>query len=327
MITIALFNHKGGVGKTTLTASLADAFVNSGKKVLLVDTDPQCNLSALFIGEEELDRHFEISENGGGNTLWSAVQRVVEGSGDIRMVQPWTISDGKSLLIGDVLLAQYEEELPTAWTESFARKPRGYAVMSALSRVARKTGEELGVDIIMYDVGPNVGPLNRTVILDCDFFATPVHTDLYSLRALTTVGRAVSKWVSDWRIVKDLAAGNVTVLSGMPCYLGYITSQFKPYGSGQVKSHEFFEAQIPSRVKLRVVDVLEKVDRNLVFAAPHKLGQVPHFQSLASMSQRKSIPIGSLSGHVAGGHAARADDASQIFSEIGKAILKKTRLS
>jgi cellulose biosynthesis protein BcsQ len=327
MITLALFNHKGGVGKTTLTASLADAFVNSGKKVLLVDTDPQCNLSALFIGEEELDHRFEDSENGGGDTLWSAVQHVVEGSGDIRLIEPYPISDGMNLLVGDVLLAQYEEELPTAWTESFARKPRGYAVMSALSRVARKIGEDLGVDIIMYDVGPNVGPLNRTVILDCDYFATPVHTDLYSLRALTTVGRAVSKWVSDWKIVKSLAAGTVTVLGGMPCYLGYITSQFKPYGGGQVKSHEFFEAQIPSRVKLRVVDVLERVDSSLVFAAPHKLGQVPHFQSLASMSQRASMPIGKLKGHVPGGHATRADNASQIFSEIGKTILKKTRLS
>ena len=93
---------------------------------------------------------------------------------------------------GDVLLSDYEEELPAAWTGSFARKPRDYDVTSALSRAARQLGKKCNADIIIFDVGPNVGPLNRTILLDMDYFATPVGADLFSLRALSTVGR-------DWR--------------------------------------------------------------------------------------------------------------------------------
>lgn len=46
---IALFNHKGGVGKTTLTVNITDALAESGKTVLLVDADPQCNLTSFYL--------------------------------------------------------------------------------------------------------------------------------------------------------------------------------------------------------------------------------------------------------------------------------------
>jgi cellulose biosynthesis protein BcsQ len=55
MKTIALFNHKGGVGKTTLTVNVADALVDLGLRVLLIDADPQCNLTSFYLEESQLD--------------------------------------------------------------------------------------------------------------------------------------------------------------------------------------------------------------------------------------------------------------------------------
>ena len=55
MKTLAIFNHKGGVGKTTLAVNAADALVDLGFRVMLVDADPQCNLTSFYLPEKELD--------------------------------------------------------------------------------------------------------------------------------------------------------------------------------------------------------------------------------------------------------------------------------
>ncbi|MFW5531064.1 MAG: ParA family protein [Segatella copri] len=52
MTTIAFCNHKGGVGKTTSTASVGVAMARQGKRVLLVDLDGQANLTSIFLQEE-----------------------------------------------------------------------------------------------------------------------------------------------------------------------------------------------------------------------------------------------------------------------------------
>lgn len=49
---ISLFNNKGGVGKSTICWNLADTLGSRGKKVLLIDFDPQCNLSIAVLGEQ-----------------------------------------------------------------------------------------------------------------------------------------------------------------------------------------------------------------------------------------------------------------------------------
>jgi cellulose biosynthesis protein BcsQ len=328
MQTLTLFNHKGGVGKTTLVANLADAFAELGKKVLLVDTDPQCNLSAFYVAEKHLDAMLgESGDAGEGGTLWAAVEPVVLGRGDIKEIAPITVTANIALLVGDVLLSQYEEELPAAWTESFARKSRGYDVICALSRVARTAGARLGVDIIMYDVGPNVGPLNRTVLLDTDFFVTPVHTDLYSLRALTTVGRSMARWIKDWATVRHLAAKSdqARLLAGLPHYIGYVCSAYKVYGGKKAQPHEYWERMLPSRVKLRVVDELRSVNGGLAGDPPYKLGDLKHFHSLAALAQEHGVPIRKLRGIADSGQYPQIDEIAGQVREIAQAILKRLK--
>lgn len=116
------------------------------------------------------------------------------------------LNGGVVLAPGDVLLSEYEEELPSAWTDSFARKERGYDVTCALSDAVDMLCERHGIDVVLYDVGPNVGALNRAVLLDCDYFIAPVAADLFSLRALTTVGWSIARWIRDWQTIRSLAS-------------------------------------------------------------------------------------------------------------------------
>lgn len=327
MIKIALFNHKGGVGKTTLTVNIAEAMSDMGKTVLLVDADPQCNLTSFYLSEADLERLLEDSnESKSGETLWSAVKPVVEGRGGIDSIPILDIGNSIYLLPGDVLLSEYEEVLPEAWTQCFARRIRGYDITTALAQVANNAGTEINADICFYDVGPNVGALNRAVLLDCDYFITPVAADLFSLRALSTVGRSVAKWITDWNTVRDLASleDKHRLFKGMPTYLGYIASAFK-IKSGQNASnpHADWEKKIAPRVRDRIIKDLEAISSTLVPQGGNKIGGVKHFHSLAPEAQRVGLAIGSLRGHVNPGHYSQVDEAAAQFLQITKEILKR----
>lgn len=331
MKKIAFFNHKGGVGKTTLTVNVADALEDQGKAILLVDADPQCNLTAFYINELDLEGLFadDAEDEERASTLWSAIKPVVAGRGGVRKVTTWDVgSDGRiALLPGDVMLSQYEEELPQAWTDSFARKIRGYDVMTAVAQVVNNTAKELKADVVLYDVGPNVGALNRAVLLDCDFFITPVAADLFSLRALTTVGLSISKWVGDWKTILSLASDSdkKKLPKGMPSFMGYVTSAYKvKKGRSAASPHADWEAKIAPRVRHQVVDVLRSVDPKLASSGSNKLGGVKHFQSLPSEAQKYGVAIGKLHGMVNGGHNGTLNEARDEFAELAREIVKRT---
>jgi hypothetical protein len=201
-----------------------------------------------------------------------------------------------------------------------------YDVMCALPRAARGIAARFNVDLIMYDVVPNVGALNRTILLDCDFFATPVAADLFSLRALATVGRAVGRWVRDWQTVRHLASAQdqQRLLQGHPVYLGYITSAYK-VASGRIatKPHEYWEKKIAPRVRQCVVEDLRNVHPDLVPQTTNKIAAVKDFHSLAPQAQSNGIAIGKLRGHVNPGYYPQVEEAASEFKELALELLKR----
>lgn len=329
MKKIALFNHKGGVGKTTLTVNIADALADMGKKVLLVDADPQCNLTSFYIEESDLETLLgESGEDGSEATLWSSIKPVVAGRGDITPVALWNVGSRNTFLYpGDVMLSMYEEELPQAWTESFARKTRGYDVMTAMSRAVNAAARRCEADVVIYDMGPNVGALNRAVLLDCDAFITPVAADLFSLRALSTVGVSVARWIRDWQTIRSIAADEDRdrLLSGMPAFLGYVTSAYKVNaGRSAANPHADWERRIAPRVRDRIVADMRAVHESLVPHGGNKLGAIKHFHSLAPEAQKYGLAIGKLRGHVNSGHYPTVDEAAAEFSELAAEISSRT---
>ncbi len=329
MKKIALFNHKGGVGKTTLTVNIADAFADLGKRVLLVDADPQCNLTSFYIEESDLEALLgESGGDGADATLWSAIKPVVAGRGDIVPVELWEVGSGSTALYpGDVMLSMYEEELPQAWTESFARKTRGYDVTTAMSRAVSKAAADWNADVVIYDMGPNVGALNRVVLLDCDAFITPVAADLFSLRALSTVGGSVARWIRDWQTIRSIASGEdqSRLFRGMPAFLGYVTSAYKVNsGRGAANPHADWERRIAPRVRDRIVADMRSVDESLVPHGGNKLGAIKHFHSLAPEAQKYGLAIGKLRGHVNSGHYLTVDEAAAEFHELALEIVTRT---
>lgn len=335
MRKLTFFNHKGGVGKTTLTFNVARALQDLGHRVLLVDADPQCNLTSMHLEEKLIDALMDESDiDDEGNTIWTALKPVAIGRGGLNEIAPYGGESGDPILIaGDVALSDYEEELHKAWTESYAGRTRGYDVTCALSQLTSQIAKENDCDVVFYDIGPNVGALNRAVILDSDYFITPVAPDLFSLRALSTVGRSIQQWISEWKRIKAAAkpADRKALLKGNPQFLGYVTSAFKQFKKKEnlkTDPHEFWEKKIGSRVKMKIVDILE--DENISDAVLHhgqKLGEVKHYHSLAASAQREQVGIGELRGLVNPGQNEAVEYAAENFATLAREIAKRAELN
>jgi hypothetical protein len=196
--------------------------------------------------------------------------------------------------------------------------------------VVNACGAKVKADVCLYDVGPNVGALNRAVLLDCDYFITPVAADLFSLRALSTVGRSIAKWIKGWKTIRELASKDdkARLLRGKPAYGGYITSAFKVNaGRNAANPHADWEKKIAPRVRDRIVKDLEAIDPALVpHAGANKVGGVKHFQSLAAEAQKYGLAIGELRGHVNPGHYAQVDEAKSQFLQVSKEIARRVGL-
>jgi cellulose biosynthesis protein BcsQ len=320
---IALFNHKGGVGKTTLTVNIAAALASLGKRVLLVDTDPQCNLTSYLIEETVLDEWLDDSDSEDGVTLWSALRPIVQATGNLYKILPFEFGIKNAYLLpGDIRMSDFEQELTQMWSDCFQRKIRGFRGTSALSELVNTTCRDQHIDFVFYDCGPNVGPLNRIVLLDCDYFVVPAACDLFSIRALKTLGQTMAAWVSDWRTISQLAPDGIYLFDGEPRFMGYIPQHFRIY-RGQVSSgYAKYLAQIEKHIVSEVVKVLRRIDKRLASKSlsQNKLGQIKDFGSLANAAQIEGVPLKDATNGIPG----QRRQAKIAFEAIANRIIAMT---
>jgi cellulose biosynthesis protein BcsQ len=317
---ISIFNHKGGVGKTTLTFNIASAIARLGEKVLLVDTDPQCNLTAYLIEGTVVDDLLDHSDDDDGKTIWSALKPVVEGTGLVRQVPPFSLPQSNLLLTpGDIRLSDFEAELSGFWAECLQRKARGYRGTTAISELVSGLCFDNDIDFVFYDSGPNIGALNRVILLDCDFFVVPVACDLFSVRALKTLGRTLASWISEWETIANLAPDGTYLLPGQPQFLGYIPQNFSLYRGEVVSQQSRFLSMIDTSMRDDIVAVLKKNRPKANVGSATKLGEIKDFGQLVTASQKEGRPIDSVSA----GNATQRSQARAAFQSVARKIVER----
>jgi len=292
---IILFNNKGGVGKTTFLYHLGYALENQGKKILFVDLDPQCNLTSNMLSEQQLENIWNEKKS-----IFKSVEPTIKGTGDIADATPLKMPDRNIFLIpGDILLSEFEESLATAWVETLAGNEVGFRKTSALHRIIDKAATALKVDYVLIDVGPNLGSLNRSVLLSCDYFFVPLISDLYSLRGLENIGTTFKKWIEDWQNAKHRFLKNneglvLDLQNGRPVFTGWINQQFNIYNTKPTKAYKTWTEMMPRFITKHLIDVLRSIDPSLVQDlnnGTNKLGDFKSYHSLAPRSQELKKPI------------------------------------
>jgi cellulose biosynthesis protein BcsQ len=309
---ITVFNHKGGVGKTTLTLNIASALAERGHVVLLVDSDPQCNLTSYLVDSDVLDGFLDRSDGPMGRTIWSAVKPIHEALGSFREIEPLeTAVANLHIIPGDIRLSEYENDLAGFWGECFQRKARGFRGTTAISELVSATANRIGADIVFYDSGPNIGPLNRCVLLDCDYFIIPVACDLFSLRALKTLGITLTDWIEEWESISALAPLQTYLLRGKPSFLGYIPQGYHVY-RGIATEQSKFLGKIQREIQSQIVSRLRSIDPRLV-TNKESLGEVKYLGELATVSQSQGLPMSQITH-------PKSNDAKKTFAAIARNI-------
>jgi len=245
-------NNKGGVGKTTLAFNCAVSLAKYGYKTVLVDLDPQCNLSRLALGEEYYIKHlFSETEK----TIYDVLRGVIEGGNDINLsvkFLPVKADSNLLLLKGDINLSMYEGLLATAYGQAASGQPIGYFQTSAIDRFLREKGLSEEVDIFIIDTSPSLGILNQTILLGADYFVVPMLPDAFSVQGIENLGTIYERWKVQWRNTAKALAGNAEtkfVLQGDPLFVGYIVNSYNVYGKQPIADHRAWMEKIPERVR------------------------------------------------------------------------------
>lgn len=333
--TLTFFNNKGGVGKTTLVYHLSWMFSELGIKTLVVDCDPQANLTAAFIKDEDLlENLWERPLEDVPFTIFGAVAPLLE-TADVATPKIYQVNAKLRLLAGDLRLSTFEDQLSFEWNQALGDSGgnrRAMLVQSAFWRIAQKSAARVEAQLIIFDVGPNLGAINRSVLIGTDHVVVPLAADMFSLQGLRNLGPSLSKWKSGWhdRVgkLKDKPLSQ-PIPKGNTNPLGYIAMQHQERLSRPVKAYGAWLQRMPSEYR----SSLSLPDPGLIFASvkddPLCLALLRHYKSLIPMAQEARKPVfllKSADGAI-GSHAASVNQAYDDFRSLAKKILTKIDIS
>jgi cellulose biosynthesis protein BcsQ len=320
MKSVAIFNNKGGVGKTTLLANLASYLsLKKQRNVLIVDADPQCNATQLMFPDTEID---DLYDNRDTFTIDKIIHPLAIGKGYSRELKPFEIEDfGLDILIGDPQLSLREDLLARDWSQSVGGDTRGLRTSYVFAELLTRCQD---YDYVFFDVGPSLGAINRSVLLACNFFISPLSIDIFSLRAIENIRLSIEKWrkqlgtaltqLEDPESIPEELDRDFSIQ-----FLGYVTQQYiaKTTAEGDrqaVAAYEKIMKKVWPTIRNNFVKHLQPDKAGIDYL----LGTIPNLYSLIPMSQFARRPIFALRAKdgVRGAHFNKVRDAETLFGEL-----------
>lgn len=324
MKIVAFFNNKGGVGKTTLLYHLAWMYADLGQRVLVADLDPQANVTSMFLPEQKLEALWNPDQTQQQSVI-APLTPIIRGVGDIGPTPTQKISRNLWLIPGDLNLSNFESNLSDAWGDCLDGKEPAFRVMSSLYRIIKHAADDFQVDLVLIDVGPNFGAINRAALICADAVVIPVAPDLFSIQGLRNLGPTLKKWRTEWtkRLAENPEPGLPLPAATMNP-LGYVVLQFGIRDSRPVAAYDQWAKRIPSTFREKVLD-LPPDGLSLPKDDPNCLGLLKHYRSLMPMAMEARKPIfhlKSVDGAI-GAHTYAVKACEKDFGELADQIAAK----
>jgi cellulose biosynthesis protein BcsQ len=333
---IAFFNNKGGVGKTTLACNFASFVATEGQRVLVLDLDPQCNSTQLVLADEQWEDIYGDVSASDAKTIMRPLTPIRRGDSSVE-TESLPIARGArfrvDVLPGHPSLSILEDNLGTSWSEFGGGVPGG-ARRTAWLRALRRTLDER-YDVIVVDLSPSLGAINRSAMIGSDHFVTPMSADLFSLYALDNIASWLHRWIGVYAnarssAVPELDATGDTELipEELPIskgFLGYTVQQYVTRSAGgerrPVKAYDQHRAEIPQHA--------QELLRLSTFSGNEiELGTIPNMFAMIPLAQSVHAPIMSLRPEdgLKGAQVSQQDRYAEQLDEIFGRIYERLQI-
>ena len=318
MKIIALFNNKGGVGKSTLAFHLGYALNELGHKTLLMDLDPQCNLTINGIDEEELHNiwksedpyidDFENAKNSIGNfskiianprSIHFLLKPAEDGISDFEFLPPLIKLDNNlELLPGRLSIHMYENKLAERWSGSYQGDNLSIRTITNIRNICQKYSEINDYEYIIVDTSPSLGILNKSIISTVDGFLVPAQPDMFSLYGIRNIGSALESWLKEFEIIYSLISTEKRKKfpERFVQFIGYTIYNSRPYAGlneyNLSRAHYNYVQQIPDVIRHFIKEKNREKISDEIISTPIGGSAVMHtHNTYPSMSQKYKCPI------------------------------------
>lgn len=343
---IALFNHKGGVSKTTTTFNLGWMLASKGKRVILVDTDPQCNLTGLVLGYRGMSELERFYTDEGARNLKAALAPAFESQPvPMKAVDCIKVEGQEALFLlpGHIGLSEYEVALGMSQQLSGSIQTL-QNLPGAISALLRKTADKVEADYILIDMSPSLSAFNQNLLMTSDYFIVPTTPDFFSVMAIDSLSNVLPNWRS-WSeracsldILRNAAYPFPHVT---PMFLGTIIQNYRNYrtrAGAPARGFKNWIDAINAKASDLLMPTLNKI--GMAFAADkyesaglgdYCLSQIPDFNSLIAKSQKYQTPVFALTEEQIGQSGVVLDQTLEqqgkfenIFSDLAEKVIRLT---
>jgi len=320
MKSVAIFNNKGGVGKTTLTYHAACALSGLGHKTLLVDLDPQSSLTLYGASEEEIDDTWaaeepyiedfskarsEVSPQEFSELLsyprstHFLLKPTEDGTAEFDELPPpkWLPND-LGLISGRLSLHMYEDRIASRWSDAYRGDPLAIRTITKIRRLCEHYAQVHGFEYALVDTSPSLGIMNKVIISTLDGFLIPCAPDVFSLYGIANIGRSLTRWKAEFETMYQLLseAKRESFPGRFVRFLGFTIYNARRY-AGQndldlASAHYNYAKKIPATIERYIGESIRSHLNEEQIKTPVGGNQIMHSHStLPNMAQKYRLPI------------------------------------
>ena len=321
MKSIAVFNNKGGVGKTTLTYHLSYALAELGYKTLLVDLDPQSNLTLFGLTPEELHDVWRVEDPfiddfvqardkipheqfsciaSETRSIHFLLKPTEDGTDDpVQHAKPFQLHENLGLIPGRLSLHLFEDKIAGRWSDVYRGDPLAIRTVTKVRNLCAEYANRYAYDFIVIDTSPSLGILNKVIISTVDGFIIPCMPDMFSLYGIQNIGKALKSWKQEFDTFVMLLSQEKRNYfpENFVTFLGFTIFNAKKYSGSRnpwnlSQAHYHYAEQIPETIRKHVHSDLRQHLTDDELQDPIGGLAIMHSHStLPAMAQKYRTPI------------------------------------